>query len=224
MTTQTTDDLRALLEKATPGPWRYFPSGSRLIEGSTRRRNPNSIIVAGPPTDEELVAAFHNWPPHDDAVLIVAAVNALPALLDEVERLRKALRRMVSEETDWENGAIGVGQVFRNIAREALEAGIESLSNVLEQRASHGPHNYDRTGRYTGNIFDARTGLGALHRIEIDTACSRCAGQKRVYTRHPDDASYSYKPCPKCSGGECERAYLHDAYVGEVCRFCEVQL
>lgn len=57
-----------------------------------------------------------------------------------------------------------------------------------------------------------------------EATCSRCGGTKRVYTRHSNESFYSYKPCPKCSGGECEGAYTHPHYVGTVCRFCEVLL
>jgi hypothetical protein len=35
--------------------------------------------------------------------------------------LEMALQKMLSPEMDWENGAIGVGNDFRRIAREALE-------------------------------------------------------------------------------------------------------
>jgi hypothetical protein len=65
----TTEELRRLLQAATPGPWHtgnielgdliYSPSGTLIAE--TRLRIP------------------------EDAALIAAAVNALPALLDVVD-------------------------------------------------------------------------------------------------------------------------------------------
>jgi hypothetical protein len=69
LTAERVAELRALCEAATPGPWEH--DGSRCVyvpEEYSRR----PLVVA-------------EWKPN--AALIAAARNALPDLLDEVERL-----------------------------------------------------------------------------------------------------------------------------------------
>lgn len=69
-----TATLRALLDAATPGPWTHGPLGwevwNRDADGAMDTR------VAG------------SWLLPQDAALIAAAVNALPALLDVAEAAR----------------------------------------------------------------------------------------------------------------------------------------
>ncbi len=91
-----TDELRALLAAATPGPWGVFQESVH-----------DPVVINTP---ERIVCEFH-WYDHKptdrepDAHLIVAAVNALPGLLDEIERLRAALGtacdRIVSVDEFW---------------------------------------------------------------------------------------------------------------------------
>lgn len=70
--------LRALLERATPGPWSAVRrSILRHVDGE-----PDMVATASGGSDDAAA----------DAALIVAAVNALPALCDEVDRLRDELR------------------------------------------------------------------------------------------------------------------------------------
>jgi hypothetical protein len=64
--------LRGLLEKGTPGPWRVL--------GETHQIGAAYDWWVGPPARET------------DADLIVAAVNALPALLDVVEVAQEVKR------------------------------------------------------------------------------------------------------------------------------------
>lgn len=60
-------------------------------------------------------------PPAPFAALIVAALNATGELRERVKELESALTRMVSAETDWEDGETGVGYRFRSIADAALK-------------------------------------------------------------------------------------------------------
>jgi hypothetical protein len=95
------DALRALLEKATKGPWGAVQVNTRdhgaydpifvdglwhIFDVAHPGRVPIAIIDHAndhhPPTREK--AAY-------DAALIAAAVNALPALLSELEGLREAV-------------------------------------------------------------------------------------------------------------------------------------
>lgn len=65
--------LRALAEKATPGPWAPDAEGS---------------IVLRVGTEFKLSGCFYHW---DAAYIAAAHPGAVLALLDEVERLRGAL-------------------------------------------------------------------------------------------------------------------------------------
>ncbi len=76
MTPADINQLRDLLAQATPGPWAVH-YGYKLphIKADDGRYILEAGTVYGPRTKA-------------DAALIVAAMNALPSLLDEVERLR----------------------------------------------------------------------------------------------------------------------------------------
>lgn len=70
-------ELRSLLAAATPGPWRWYWSQNRaFVESDTR------TVVEVFDADPEV----HGGIEHEaDAALIVAAVNALPALIAVAE-------------------------------------------------------------------------------------------------------------------------------------------
>lgn len=86
-------ELRRLLDAATPGPWR-----DEMMQGQGLTL---TAIIAGKPNPDDL-RVIGSMLAHNDARAIVAAVNALPALLDaaaerdalaaKVERVR-ALHR-----------------------------------------------------------------------------------------------------------------------------------
>jgi hypothetical protein len=77
------DELRQLLADATPGPWEQAPwftntiLPKRWIDGDQLGVDPND---RGPFSTVHAHSAA-------DAALIVAAVNALPSLLDELDRI-----------------------------------------------------------------------------------------------------------------------------------------
>ena len=78
--------LRALLERATPGPWQTSAVRSRA---DIRLGRDTSTFGIGPDGDA-LAVVFHDDKTghgYIDGRLIVAAVNALPALLATAERL-----------------------------------------------------------------------------------------------------------------------------------------
>jgi hypothetical protein len=74
------EELRALAEKATPGPWTVEVG---LDADDVRARPSLNCSIATAQRCEE-----------DDARFIAAAREALPALLDEVERLERRLGAM----------------------------------------------------------------------------------------------------------------------------------
>ena len=74
----TITHLRELLSKATPGPWCIEEDGFHIVN-----------------TACEHVCGEMSGASDVDALLIVAAVNALPELLDRLEKLEAALPRLV---------------------------------------------------------------------------------------------------------------------------------
>jgi hypothetical protein len=97
--------LRELLAKATQGPWEQG-TGERCGEVWSSRTMRSVAVV---------IHAFDN---SVDARLIAEGINALPALLDEVERLRRveaAAREVVAARYPDEE----------HDAREALKAALK---------------------------------------------------------------------------------------------------
>jgi hypothetical protein len=73
------EELRELEAKATPGPWEAIPGGEppHVIDGQT------AFDVLGPyPLQDD---AGGGWMTEENAALIAAMRNALPALLDVAE-------------------------------------------------------------------------------------------------------------------------------------------
>ena len=66
-------ELRRLLDAATPGPWR-----DEMMQGDGVTL---TAIVAGKPNPDDLRVVGSTLA-HNDARVLIAAVNALPALLD----------------------------------------------------------------------------------------------------------------------------------------------
>jgi hypothetical protein len=82
----STAELRALLDAATPGPWEVEASGA---EYDADDNEIESGWMRGP---QMLDKYDYETLRLTDAALIVAAVNALPELLDELEHRREAMR------------------------------------------------------------------------------------------------------------------------------------
>ena len=73
VTPETLAELRRLLDAATPGPWR-----DEMMQGDGVTL---TAIVAGKPNPDDLRVVGSTLA-HNDARVLIAAVNALPALLD----------------------------------------------------------------------------------------------------------------------------------------------
>jgi hypothetical protein len=117
-------ELRGLLEKATPGPWArgaWYGKCSKPSHGvnnHTGRNGPDpckydftfeaGTAISSSVENIYIASVDLDGLTEPDAALIVAAVNALPTLLDdlaaaqgEIERLREALQIMVDEQVDY---------------------------------------------------------------------------------------------------------------------------
>ena len=73
LTPEMLAELRRLLDAATPGPWR-----DEMMQGQGLTL---TAIIAGKPNPDDL-RVIASTLAHDDARVLIAAVNALPALLD----------------------------------------------------------------------------------------------------------------------------------------------
>lgn len=101
--------LRALLADATPGPWEQGQAqdGEVLADGTGYAGDYESTADVFVMDDDGYCRTEFNAGRRQDAALIVAAVNVLPALLAEVE------------------------------AAGRLRAGVEALADALTARADH---------------------------------------------------------------------------------------
>ena len=96
--------LRKLLDEATERPWAthgacvWSPGGKAMVAGLSEPHPPSNIV--------EHVPLGLGSPDHEQAFasgdLLVAAVNALPALLAEADLLRELVEGEVSpDDPDW---------------------------------------------------------------------------------------------------------------------------
>ena len=104
-------ELRRLLDEATPGPWEYLSIGP---DDSYR-------VVA----KAWGVAAACDY---KDARLIVAAVNAIPALLDELDRLQATLAGVRALPGEWRNQEVPdtASAVAHNYAKRLCAAELQA--------------------------------------------------------------------------------------------------
>lgn len=73
--------LKEMADQATPGPWIGIVHSPRIVEVKTKSR----VLIAWPGFDSAGVP-HHQWGPN--AMLIAAAREALPQLIDALEKER----------------------------------------------------------------------------------------------------------------------------------------
>ena len=81
MTDEDLSKLRAIADGATPGPWRAAPSRTGVVSAA----------------DDWWVCTVNRVTPVLDVEFIAASRGAVPALLDEVERLREENRVLTNK-------------------------------------------------------------------------------------------------------------------------------
>lgn len=140
----TVADLREKLAKATPGPWHYESTIYKHMAAGIRGDGPIAQIWSGK-------RAIPN------AALIVAAVNALPLLLAELDALREA-------------AGSGAGE-----ALAAAEADAARYRYLREYRSDHWPMTHEQPAEWSiGWEFQQRTpeeAYGSIdHWIDQDIA------------------------------------------------------
>jgi hypothetical protein len=92
--------LRELVTKASPGPWTVVPE-FHDAEHALHINNYDDAQVALRASDGAVIEYFWYDGPHlivgfDNNAFIAAARDAVPALLDDVERLRAALKDAIA--------------------------------------------------------------------------------------------------------------------------------
>jgi hypothetical protein len=116
--------LRQLLNEpeVTPGPW--------TAEGRA---------VIGPVGFSEMpvVAEDYGVVLHEDAALIAAAITALPALLDRLERQAAAIEAVQELADDWgaiSDGRYATNRIARTTAARALREALSGITPTTEEK------------------------------------------------------------------------------------------
>lgn len=111
-----TNELRELLARATPGRWHWNEEG-QLVSTHTKDSE-----WGGPPEPVKIIETDSGYypPRRNDAALIAAAINALPALLDELDRLRRLIRE--ADECCLDGEGVSVGYYMSGELRAQWDA------------------------------------------------------------------------------------------------------
>ena len=180
-------ELRRLLDAATPGPWR-----DEMMQGQGVTL---TAIIAGKPNPDDL-RVIGSTLAHNDARVLIAAVNALPALLDAAAE-RDALRT-------WQE-------------RVALAAGL------ADEVAGYGVHleaDPDTAAEHVAGLLDIADThaecpiyCGDCGEPLADTPCDHCGGSGCG----PGTGSWAYEECGWCAGaGKVHVGCAHLSYA-ELC-------
>lgn len=166
--------LRELEKKATPGPWKY----SRPFEWI--ESNKHQIIAQ---TWGKLETPFVN--DVNNSALIIAARNALPDLLDEIERLRHELV---------ETGAILA------ISRKGVRDLSDDLAATLK-RAEAAEEDADTLAELLNASLDNGEPRTAPEDVEIEALCLRLgfgavlSSAARLWARRDDTGAFTLGHC-----------------------------
>jgi len=127
------EGLKKLLAEATPGPWVGVPADDYAIEAAAY---PPDYPGRFPEDDTGFYLAIFGNHPADygeaNRDLAVAAVNALPALIERVERLEDLLGQFVSELTDYGRNP----DRMLHIDHDALSELVKQSRSVLSSTSS----------------------------------------------------------------------------------------
>lgn len=138
------DELRALLEKATPGPWEIegrYETGVYLIPAEHKGRARGFAVCQEYDRDnyQQTIASLNDdrhgrGGASENAELITALRNAAPALLDELESARAKL-----DEYEVAMKAYSDECYKRQKKLEAVEALQESANRVIQLSLRYAP-------------------------------------------------------------------------------------
>jgi hypothetical protein len=114
----TLEELERLLAGATKGPWVVLPTSPNFVTSPGHRDLARCYYASD----------IHGTSASANAALIVAAINALPGLIESarrVERLEDLVRAMIESEPDdlVSDGGLTVLDEWRYYARAVLDLG-----------------------------------------------------------------------------------------------------
>jgi hypothetical protein len=173
MTDLTTDDatrLRELLAKATPGPWATHEDVPRAIVAPSVDPHMSLLALDVIDGDDDSVTAIIGT--QADADLIAAAVNALPAALDTIDRLRADNAAYEQRLRKVADGSVVVALDVGDWS--VVVAGSTVCDGLTEEQAEALAEEYERH----------RTAIREL-RAELAEAASRAKDAEAAY----DDAA-----------------------------------
>lgn len=159
------EKLRQLAERATKGPWRGVPSDDYQIEASAYPRS-YTHRFKGDDTGSAL-AVFGNRPAdfgEANRDLVVAAVNALPSLLDEIERMEAERDAAVTSMKRVQSAAktIMIGEAAELTRLRAEKAGEWVATKTLDSEREANAILTAEVERLKADLAEAR---GALANI-----------------------------------------------------------
>lgn len=193
--------LRELERKATPGPWQ-----TRFLYRSSRAVRDNAAalgLMLGPDRD---------WA---DAELTAEVRNALPALLDELERLQERVKELelslsrlktdYSTERKYAEGA----EAERDALKAKLERAHKCTANIVWA--------LDQSNEYA--LDEARRGVPRLLSILNEKAGE--ADEADRGEKEPCKNPFCEYGCPSCDGvGVIERRVAYSEKVDDPCEDC----
>ncbi len=154
---QVVGQLRDLLDAGTRGPWEAYArtwrfSGKPQDEWHIRTswihgqlRDKAGVLARSLHASDDEDDRHGVWLSNEDAVLIVAAVNAMPALLDIAEAaqsVQDGQDMRDDDETEWAAAGTRVSAMEMHDRRMRLARALSSLPNPSDHRAdqevSHG--------------------------------------------------------------------------------------
>jgi hypothetical protein len=101
-----TDQLRRLLSKASPAPWSYQNHFGHYEIDPAPPRSPHFEAIAG-----------HYGSTREDAELIAASRNALPELLDRIEKQEALIEELIAAGDAFDDGIFGEAPLAPTRAR-----------------------------------------------------------------------------------------------------------
>lgn len=128
MTDEEINDIEALANAATPGPWKLW--GMHVMADPHGTSNVDDALLVAKTSDP--VRGLRTW----NAEFIACARLIVPALVTEVRRLRDLLGKAAAAQANLEAEAVAVGEQCASAERELNEAHKEIDEwKELERRA-----------------------------------------------------------------------------------------
>ena len=152
MTTKQIDDIKRLLAEATPGPWALH-NETCVSSGDTMTAQTCDDEPENTPQAEQ------------NAALIVAAVNALPDLLADLDEV-------IRDRNEWADSTRGANQRMREAEERVklLLCDLEAAQRRLVREAVMATRYANEAGALEGQLDDARKREQVLREALLEIA------------------------------------------------------